>query len=156
MLGWQELPGGAALLPADARLTLGCPPIPFPSRTHSSSPNLRWGCEEDLEGDSLGRGAGRGAPCPRVGEEARINSGWIPGPTQELSHGRGQREGGQETLNLLGQRRKGWGWPFFEGCRGCSCPAAARGRRAGLARGTEGGDGTGVPLGPGQRSWGPF
>lgn len=98
-------------------------------------------------GTEFGKGGQVGVLPVRVWERkpGLILAG-IPGPRQELSHGRGQREGGQETLNLLSLRRKGWGGPFSEGDRGCSCPAAARGRRAGLARGTKGGDRTQVSL----------
>lgn len=69
------------LLPSGRAADLGLP-THFPSRTHSGSPNLRSGCEEDLEGDRVWEG-GRAGVLPvslRERKPGLILAG-IPGPT---------------------------------------------------------------------------
>lgn len=70
---------------------MGClPTLPFLGPL--GSPNLRSGCEEVLEGDRLWEGGGQGGvlPVPLWERKPGLILAGIPGPAEQLSHGRGR------------------------------------------------------------------
>lgn len=123
--GWQGRPPWEeprcclrAGQPAGGAADLGLP-THFPSCTHSSSPSLRSGCEEVLEGDRVWEGGGRAGvlPAPLWERKPGFILAGIPGLAEELSHGRGQSGERAGDPELARSEKEGLGVTFYRGAQ---------------------------------------